>query len=53
MEPLKVYGINITALFTTMAPLNQILQGIVLLLTAIYTILQILKLIKNKTNGTS
>ena len=29
MEPLKVYGINITALFTTMAPLNQILQGIV------------------------
>tara|TARA_X000001316_G_C917857_1_gene32032 strand:+ start:100 stop:261 length:162 start_codon:yes stop_codon:yes gene_type:complete len=53
MEPLKVYGINITALFTTMAPLNQILQGIVLLLTAIYTILQIIKLLKNKKNGTS
>jgi len=53
MEPLKVYGINITALFTTMTPLNQILQGIVLFLTAIYTVLQIIKLLKTKKNGTS
>jgi len=43
MESLKVYGLNITALFTTMAPLNQYLQTIVLLLTAIYTIMQIYK----------
>jgi len=43
MESLKVYGLNITALFTTMAPLNQYLQTIVLALTAVYTIMQIYK----------
>jgi hypothetical protein len=43
MESLKVYGLNITALFTTMAPLNQYLQTLVLSLTAIYTLMQIYK----------
>jgi hypothetical protein len=46
MESIKVYGLNITALFTTMAPLNQYLQTIVLLLTAAYTLMQIFKQIK-------
>ena len=47
MESLKVYGLNITALFTTLAPLNQLLQTIVLILTAVYTVLQINKNLKN------
>lgn len=46
MESIKVYGLNITALFTTMAPLNQYLQTLVLSLTAIYTLMQIFKQIK-------
>lgn len=46
MESIKVYGLNITALFTTMAPLNQYLQTLVLSLTAIYTIMQIFKQVK-------
>lgn len=46
LDSLKVYGLNITALFTTMAPLTQLLQTIVLLLTAIYTIIQIYKITK-------
>ena len=47
MESLKVYGLNITALFTTLAQLNQLLQTIVLILTAVYTVLQINKNLKN------
>ena len=49
MESLKVYGLNITALFTTLAPLNQLLQTIVLILTAVYTVLQINKNLKKKS----
>mgnify|MGYP001158619674 FL=1 len=48
MEPLKVYGINITALFTTTMPLNQTLQTLVLILTIVYTVIQIYYKVKSK-----
>ena len=48
MEALKVYGINITALFATTMPLNQTLQTCVLILTIVYTIIQIYYKVKPK-----
>ena len=50
MTDLKIYGLNITALFASsdMANgLNPILQSIVLLLTIIYTGINIYKKLKN------
>jgi hypothetical protein len=47
MEQLKVYGINITALVSTSMSLNQTLQTVVLILTIIYTGINILKQLKN------
>lgn len=50
MTDLKIYGLNITALFASseMAHgLNPVLQTIVLLLTIIYTGINIYKKLKN------
>ena len=49
MEPLKVYGLNITALVSTTMELNALLQTLVLLATFVYTVMQIV--IKVKNNG--
>jgi len=50
MESIKLYGINITALFATTMPLNEYLQTGVLLLTIIYTIVQLIEKLKNGKN---
>ena len=47
IQELKVYGINLMALFTTSMKLNETLQTIVLSLTIIYTAINIVKQIKN------
>ena len=51
MTDLKIYGLNITALFASSDfahGLNPILQTFVLLLTIIYTGINILNKLKNK-----
>lgn len=50
MENIKLYGINLTALFATSMPLNQHLQTGVLILTIIYTLIQIVQKLKNGKN---
>jgi hypothetical protein len=53
MTDLKIYGINITALFASSPMANGInpfLQTIVLLLTIIYTGINIYKKLKNGEN---
>ena len=50
MENIKLYGINLTALFATSMPLNQYLQTGVLILTIIYTLIQIVQKLKNGKN---
>jgi len=47
MESLKVYGINLIALFTTSMTINETLQTIVLSLTIIYTGINIIKQLKH------
>jgi hypothetical protein len=47
MEDLKIFGLNVGALvFSILPDLNPILQTVVLLLTIIYTVLMIIKKIK-------
>lgn len=47
MEDLKIFGLNVGALvFSVIPDLNPILQTIVLLLTIVYTILMIIKKVK-------
>jgi len=47
MEDLKIFGLNVGALvFSVIPDLNPILQTIVLLLTIAYTILMIIKKVK-------
>jgi hypothetical protein len=47
MEDLKIFGLNVGALvFSILPDLNPILQTVVLLLTIVYTILMIIKKVK-------
>lgn len=47
MEDLKIFGLNVGALvFSVIPDLNPILQTIVLILTIAYTILMIIKKVK-------
>lgn len=53
MTDLKIYGLNITALFASsdmMNGINPLLQTIVLLLTIIYTGINIYKRLKDGRN---
>jgi len=47
MEDLKIYGINVIALATSMTSANPVLQTLVLLLSIIYTVIGIYKRLKN------
>ena len=47
MEDLKIFGLNVGDLvFSILPDLNPILQTVVLLLTIVYTILMIIKKVK-------
>jgi len=49
MEDLKIYGISISALGTTIfSDINPVLSTLVLSATLIYTIIQITEKLKNK-----
>lgn len=52
MEDLKIYGINLSAIFISLSnTLNQNLESLVLLLTIVYTIIGIYqKINKNERN---
>jgi hypothetical protein len=52
MEDLKIYGISISAITgSAIGEINPILSTLVLSATLIYTIIQIIEKLKNKTNG--
>jgi len=48
MDSVKLYGINITALVSTSMTINQNLQSAVLVLTIVYTLIQIFQKLSKK-----
>jgi len=49
MDSIKLYGINITALISTSMTINQNLQSAVLVLTIVYTLIQIYQNLNKKS----